>query len=672
MARELKLMTLDTETEGMDGKIKRLALYDGSEIWYGYDFDDIVPVLTDLFEFGYMPHVYIHNLDFDARKLSGLFEKGNVNWNASIMINDRMAKIVCKHYVLHDSFRILPSSLAALSKDFDVEHGKLDLWDELVKRDGYKWGDITKENKKEYLGNYFKNCDVEDELYIRYLGYDVMSLYEVIQELLKVTGLTEAEFVGRISTASLSKYCFRKGYQGEEFIHENESRTDFQIATSFKEWSTNKKASNNKTYYDLELMIRESYCGGRVEVFKNHLRATKKYPGKYYDVNSLYPYEMAVNVYPVGKPLYFEKNAAKLKWKEWRIMKQGAGFVTAKVFVPKQNIPPLPVKKGKLIFPTGYLKGTWTFTELEYAIEHCGVELEEIESLIWFQKTFPIFHNFVSRFFKLKQKATIQKQPALRQFSKLMLNVGYGYFGLKRERKDRVNLTKENQKKYHDKIKFENDELGYMEIDTFIQNDSVQPQIAAYVTSFARVHLLKFMKELEKKGNVYYCDTDSIITDVPLDDIYLDSSALGKWDLEALILEGLFLYPKVYSFKRPDGGTTKKFKGISKTTQAEFTFGDYEKLFKMMKEGVESKVLVEKNKELLRSIAYAQKKGIDSNQLEYRDKYMYFDNQQKRIYHYQSNTSEPWHMKSYKDFEEFDLNNVKPFKIYGNLFPTTD
>jgi hypothetical protein len=68
---------------------------------------------------------------------------------------------------------------------------------------------------------------------------------------------------------------------------------------------------------------------------------------------------------------------------------------------------------------------------------------------------------------------------------------------------------------------------------------------AAAVTAYARVYMSKLKKDMSKLkkdilnrgGNIYYTDTDSIVTDIPLDDS-LVGEGLGMFKLEYKIEKG--------------------------------------------------------------------------------------------------------------------------------------
>lgn len=72
--------------------------------------------------------------------------------------------------------------------------------------------------------------------------------------------------------------------------------------------------------------------------------------------------------------------------------------------------------------------------------------------------------------------------------------------------------------------------------------------------------------------NVYYFDTDSIVTSNPLPNHLISKDLLGKWKLENKIAKGRFFGKKCYTFlleepkiNKKDGSKTyeyNRFKGI--------------------------------------------------------------------------------------------------------------
>jgi hypothetical protein len=639
--KPIKLITLDTETyNGLIGSLKRIAIYDGKNVTYGYSFLDVEPILLEYEKQGFNVHVYIHNLEFDARKIPQLFEDNRIIWEKCFIINNKLATITTKKYIIHDSFKLLPMSLAKLSKDFGVEHGKMDLWDEVQKTYPNEYTDIV---------DFLDRCHVDDPVYLKYLGFDVISLYEIIEILLEVSGVPLDQFVKKISTASLSRYIFKTGYKGKEFKNPFGNKTDYERLCSYK-W-----------HFDLETeeFIRCSYCGGRTEVFKPELISK----GYHYDVNSLYPFVM-LREYPIGKPtMYSIPEVAKEMFENWMNDHLGLGFVSCSVYIPEQHIPPLPVKMGKLVFPTGHVYGTFTYHELEYAIKNCGVVITEFREVCHFDQTYPIFKNFIETMYEIKEEGTRTHNEALRTFGKLLMNVGYGYTGMTRDKTKLEPISKlEKYLASGDPIVYINEELGYIEIPANVTSEYIQVQVASYVTSYARLILLDALKMAEKLGEVYYCDTDSIVCSEPLPDFMVDGVKLSMWDLESEPLKALYLKPKVYS-EVLENKTNIKFKGISKETQKNLTFDDYEMLLEELETKKNDYVLVEKNKLMMRSIMYLEKTGADLNSYEYRDKKMNIKTIEKRNMDYKNNFTSPLHFESEQAFETFSFNPKRTFNI---------
>ena len=645
--RPVKILTLDTETEGFAGNLKRIAVYDGKTVTYGYTFLDIEPTLIYWYEQGFSVHCYIHNIEFDARFIPEIFDRDRINWNLTKLINGKYAVIACAYYTFHDSARLLGfQSLSNLSKDFEVNHEKMDLLTAVNNRDNGKW---------ESLEDYFINCDKDDPIYLQYLGLDVISLYEVLYKFMELTGISEKDLVNKMSTASVAKFIFKKGFQGHEFITEGQTKTDYEIMTSFKGWAGKKETKYGITYEEMENKLRLSYMGGRTEVFLPRLEGH----GRHYDINSMYPFVM-LKEFPVGSPSYYKGDSARYEFTYWLEHHKGLGFIHAKVFVPKQKIPPLPIKIGKLVFPTGYLDGWFTFVELEYAIKNCGVKIEETLEVIHFTKTFPVFRNLINTLYKIKEQATIDGHKALRQVAKLLMNVSYGYTALRRDDKDELKDISQLEK-YADRLLWKNEDMGFIDIRSIVLTDSIQVQVASYVTSYARILLLDSMRKAEQYCNVYYCDTDSMVLDGELPEELVHPTKLGFWDLEKEISQGIFIQPKVY-YEKPlssKDGETKKFKGVRKETKNNFTKEFYEKLYNVLSEKELKTYKVEENRMLMRGVKYQQKIAengvVDYKGIEYTDKEIHVRNKQKRDIDYKKGTSKAWHMNSYEDFYNFNF-----------------
>ena len=641
--KKCKILTIDTETyDGLLGDLKRIAIFDGKKVTFGFNFKDILHVIEYYYDKNFMPVCYIHNLEFDLRKIPEVLKYAD--WKKCFIINNHIVKFSTKKFILQDSFRLLPYSLSKLSKDFNVEHGKLNLFEEVSKKYPNKYYDVV---------DFLNKCDVNDELFLKYLEYDVVSLYEILEKIRSLTYLDENEFSQKMTTSSLSRSLFKKGLK-KPFRHEKYLKNDYDIMTSFK-WT--------KEYEDAEELVRASYFGGRTEVFTPVLE-NKAF---HYDMNSQYPFVMIDSRgYPIGKPIHLKDELAKTNWENWIKNHHGCGFLSCDVYVPEQYIPPLPCKMGKLTFPCGFIFGTWTYEELEYSIKECCVQILKIHECVYFERMFPIFEMFIKEFYQLKENASLNNNEALRTFSKLIMNTAYGYLGMRRDNKTSLLPYEQINDLNDESIISINPEMGYVEVRADVSADYIQPQIASYVTSRARIILLKTLKYCVDKGKIYYCDTDSIVCDCELPNELIDKNKLGFWDLEKKPIKGLFIKPKVYvevTENLQNGEliekTNVKFKGISKTTQEKFNYDTYLEIYHKILSGKENEITLEENKTLLRSIIFMLKNNLEHNFYELRNKKMYLNSPDKRIINFKENYSKPYFFKSIKDFENFSYKDWK-------------
>lgn len=101
--------------------------------------------------------------------------------------------------------------------------------------------------------------------------------------------------------------------------------------------------------------------------------------------------------------------------------------------------------------------------------------------------------------------------------------------------------------------------------------------IASAVTSYARIHMNKIKLDLLNKGVViYYSDTDSLVTDKPLDNDLVGTS-LGLFKLEHKVKRGYFISSKTSCLITEDYKWRIKTKG---SDNHELTGYDFIKLYK--------------------------------------------------------------------------------------------
>ncbi|MEK5046161.1 DNA polymerase [Bacillus sp. FSL L8-0637] len=641
--KEIKLFTLDTETRGLEGDVFRIGLFDGKQYYTGYTFADVLPVFEKYKD--KECHVYIHNLDFDLSKIiKELRDYAEPSFNNSLFINGNIVTFTASHIILHDSFRLLPSSLENLCRDFELlEDGKKDIVD-YMEENHFGIYNVKKRKLNHRLtkGNFFKTVDKDDEVLCEYMEYDCRSLYKILEIVLELSGLELEHFVKCPTTASLSKTVYKEQY-----------KKDYKLAISTKQYNEKKLGRG------LENFVRQGYYGGRTEVFTPRITN-----GYHYDVNSLYPYVMKNAEMPIGFPNILDGEEAQLSYDLWKRRKYGAGFIQAKVYVPENMyIPVLPKKDytGKLIFPVGRIEGVWTFQELSVA-ESEGCVIEKIESGVVFEKTSPVFREFVSHFEQIKNTS----RGAKRTFAKLMQNALYGKFAMQRERvmyadiSDREKLEAEGHTVSKVIYNMNGIHMEFLEYDGYAMAEYIQPHISAYITSIARIILYKGLKYAEEKGILAYCDTDSIASTVMFPEHMVHDKEYGKWKLEGFIEEGLYFQPKMYAEKTFFNGKYKevlRMKGVPKwVVNEQLDYNSFRKWYMQIKRG-KTEIPIYKGGERVQKFLTKSKNNIEMNELAEMHKTINFAREQKRNIDYDKNVTSPLERHDYGEKKDEKATN---------------
>lgn len=391
----------------------------------------------------------------------------NGSWiNFTIRDKDSRKNII--HF--KDSMKVLPGSLKTLCEEFDVEHKKLT---------------ETVDHNEITLQNYSTFPEIK-----KYLTHDVFGLLEIMDKFSKDVFLAfEVDITKCHTGASLSKTVF--------FTHYYDIR----------------RAPIYTLSEDNDRFIRASYFGGRVEAFKIG-PINKCY---YYDFTSLYPYVGCLAL-PYGKPIRikFDDNCSKLD-------KHFFGFVECYVRTTDSNKVPLHAVKSdnKLIFP---VFKNWTkikiFTE---EIRYDQYEYKFLEGIKF--KRYRLCKKYFMDGFKNKAKYKKLGKITMTQIYKIILNSGYGFFGIRTKGRDGVmimNKTDNKWIKYLNEGKlisfaeYENCNVARVQKDLDITDFNVG--IAAAISSYARQKTTQLIQDIKNVGgNVYYCDTDSVICDINIE-----------------------------------------------------------------------------------------------------------------------------------------------------------
>lgn len=317
----------------------------------------------------------------------------------------------------------------------------------------------------------------------------------------------------------------------------------------------------------LHRFVREAYYGGRTEIFMEEATDVR-----YFDINSSYPRSM-MDPMPTGKATEIGPNQVLSVYRAMR--KRKIGFMECEVEIPPDCvIPPLPVRlPNKLIFPrtlsdeeavalgmtpgSQVLRGVWDWDEL-CLLEHPRVKgrITKVIRSVWFEQS-TMFVDMVDSLYGMRQQAKKDKDLGLDFLTKLMMNATYGKFGMRIER-GLLKMIRLGDPPPLNGRPLDNDPDNALiwEVPTIVDGPYVIPQVAAHVTSLARIRLFHgMMSVLDQGGEVAYCDTDSVMC-VNAEVRPIDEYILGYWKEEypGILLDGTFVLPKLYQLRMHDPG----------------------------------------------------------------------------------------------------------------------
>jgi hypothetical protein len=304
-------------------------------------------------------------------------------------------------------------------------------------------------------------------------------------------------------------------------------------------------------------LSRDSYMGGRTEAF--HLGRIKG-PVYCLDVNSMYPYVMQSREYPTVLRLY-TRTATKADLRRWLSSK----CVVAKCRLDAREPCYAVVRDGKLLFPVGRFEALLTTPDLFRALQ--SGELKECLEVAVYDKA-PIFTRFVDELYNLRLDAQRQGNPVDSHLVKILMNSLYGKFGQRGGVWQKTGDTPDLSVKTWVDYDLESGETTTMRQlagivqrkETDGESYSSHPAIAAHVTAYARAYLWSMIVRAGR-GNVVYCDTDSVWTNVAGYRRLL--ARVHKTELGALKLEHSYRWVLIHGVKdyeTPDG---IKCKGVS-------------------------------------------------------------------------------------------------------------
>jgi hypothetical protein len=507
---------------------------------------------------------YVHNLGrYDVVFLLKTLINANITqnkYNLEIISRDNLIlsliihkKVKTKPYTIKivDSYNILSQSLKDLCKTYQSETDvSKDIFPYRFVNENtlfYK-GDKPSINNYENLNANTYNDITNDwstkEQTIKYLEKDLISLWQIINKFSDYIHLKyKIQVTNTLTISSLALKIFLSKYYNN----------NIPLITK------------RSIYEDIKL----SYFGGITEVYRpTNINNETLY---YYDVNSLYPYA-ALNIMPgLGCEYVSDINL------ELNNNLDIFGFYYCKIKTSNNYLGLLPLRsKEGIIMPNGEWEGWYFSEELKFSAMN-GYKIFIIKGYN-FSKEKNVFNNYVYDFYKIKSKTSDKVEKAV---AKSLLNNLLGRLGLNIDKPTTslVNKMKHNELQQTKKInnvipiddkflvtysnKVSKDICDGHNVDfknTVLNNlrtkdesehtfHDVSIAIASAVTSYARIEINKVKLDIiNKGGNLYYSDTDSIVTNIPLE-YKLIGNNIGQFKLEHTIYKAFFISNKTYLLK---------------------------------------------------------------------------------------------------------------------------
>lgn len=523
--RKYNNIGIDIETYGDDNKFYMGSLFfSEAEKHIFYNKSEFINFFIDNSSKFKHARIWAHNLGFD---FNGLFWKSPYFSEFKIMLRGADF-IAAKSYIYDDRFNFYTSQNhhqqpLVFADTMSFFKGSLKKIGNFIK--------IPKLDKPEFLGK--KPKTEAERQYLELYNINDSRITKNFADFLQKTYNTYGAEL-KLTLASTAMDLFKRKYLG------------------------------NRRYFipnipDLDSMFKCMY-GGRTEVF-NRGHTTEKL--KVYDYNSLYPSVMDKMLYPNVNNIHHSLLVSK------RLIYEYEGFCYAELeYTEKIKIPFLQQRiNNKLIFPTGKIKGYYTFIELRKALE-LGYRLMRLFDGVYFTNTDNFFGDFVPDLYAIRSKLKADNDP-MELPVKLAMNGLFGKFSQKLEQQEIKHFSKLTVTEYERANKIRNsDYYRFMTKKEQRQISFIMPIISAYVTAYARIKLFDAISPIQ--DNVFYIDTDSIFTTKTLP----TSLKLGELKLEYKTKEAFLIKPKFYAVVDDNDKIKIKIKGAHLTTQSISSFMD--------------------------------------------------------------------------------------------------
>lgn len=362
--------------------------------------------------------------------------------------------------------------------------------------------------------------------------------------------------------------------------------------------------------YEIDKDIRRAYRGGFTylnPIYKNKSVGS----GEVLDVNSLYPSVMYKEILPFGEPFFYEG-----EYKEDKVYPLYIQRLTCSFKIKEGKIPTIQIKHSRFV-DNEYLTDsgeepvalTLTSVDLKLFLEQYDVWDLHYESGWKFKGMRGLFTEYIDKWIKVKNEATISGNKGIRQVAKIMLNSLYGKFATSLDVQSKIPYLENDVVKY---------KLGEKKT-----KDGVYLPMGAFITAYARDKTIRTSQSIKdysikKYGIDMYCysDTDSIHTILPIEELVqfceIDDVLLGAWKHESHFTRAKFIRQKTY-LEEIDGEIQITCAGLPQRCYDQVTWNNFKEglkvdgklSFKHVNGGVilvETEFTIKEDKKLIKAI----------------------------------------------------------------------
>lgn len=312
------------------------------------------------------------------------------------------------------------------------------------------------------------------------------------------------------------------------------------------------------TRYELE---REAYAGGR-----NEVQCVAADDGHRHDLRAAYAAALTLPV-PTGEPTIVWGDAAT---RAYIAGKPGAYW--ARVFSPPDIGYALlwhRSPKGRLLWATGELEGTWTHVELQ-AAEKYGLRILQINRGLVYPKEEAIYKPYFDHVWEKRDLALLRHEDSCSSWTFEKSWAGVVKF-LGNAPSGKLAQSPGVSRLYVGEVPHPDDRKGdwsqlsshaWVQVTRPSPPKCARPIHAAVMTSRVHAALLDALA----LGGLYYCDTDSSYARDKMPDVML-GSGLGEWKYEGAMTRWRARGPKLYSYVDADGKTEVRMKGFPRADE---------------------------------------------------------------------------------------------------------